>query len=53
MSDLSKFEIEKNTLSNYRLRNGEVLNGIAYDKVNKKFLLTGKLWGYFYEVNFK
>lgn len=53
MSLLIDYEINKNTLTIERLKDGEVLNGIAYDKVNKRFLLTGKKWGHFYEVSFK
>lgn len=31
--------------------NGEVLNGIAYNKLNKKLFLTGKYWPKLFEVN--
>lgn len=31
--------------------NGEVLNGIAYNKLNKKLYLTGKYWPKLFEVN--
>jgi glutaminyl-peptide cyclotransferase len=53
MSLLIDYEINKKTLSSERLNSGDVLNGIAYDKVNKRFLLTGKKWGHYYEVSFK
>jgi glutamine cyclotransferase len=53
MSLLVDYEINKKTLSIGRLNSGDVLNGIAYDKLNKRFLLTGKKWGHFYEISFK
>jgi glutamine cyclotransferase len=28
----------------------DVLNGIAWDKNNKRIVVTGKLWPYFYEI---
>jgi len=28
----------------------DVLNGIAWDKTNKRMVVTGKLWPYFYEI---
>lgn len=31
---------------------GEVINGIAYDKINSKFIVTGKHWSKFYQVSF-
>jgi glutaminyl-peptide cyclotransferase len=33
-------------------RNADVLNGIAYDRSTKTFLLTGKLWPKTFEVIF-
>lgn len=33
------------------LKADEVLNGIAYDKKNNIFLLTGKDWNSIYQVN--
>lgn len=33
------------------LQDGEVLNGIAYDKGSGKFLLTGKHWSKVYQVS--
>ncbi|WP_188935124.1 glutaminyl-peptide cyclotransferase [Puia dinghuensis] len=32
--------------------NGDVLNGIAYDRDNDKIYVTGKLWASIYQVNF-
>lgn len=40
--DLSALKSENN--------DGEVLNGIAYNKANKTFIVTGKNWKYMYEV---
>ena len=28
----------------------DVMNGIAYDSISDRFILTGKLWPYLYEV---
>lgn len=52
MQPLIDYEIKKNTLSYYDLNMGNVLNGIAYDKNKDVFLITGKMWGYFYELKF-
>ena len=32
------------------LKRDEVINGIAYSKESKKYILTGKKWSNFYEV---
>jgi glutamine cyclotransferase len=53
MTDLITYELDNFTLTNERLNSGEVLNGIAYDITSKKFLITGKKWGYYYLTNFK
>jgi glutamine cyclotransferase len=53
MQPLIDFEIKQNTLTDYNLRSGDCLNGIAFDPVNKNFLLTGKEWGFYYQVIFK
>lgn len=53
MSPLVQYEIKKNTLTLNDLYSGNVLNGITYNQVNKTFLITGKEWGYFYEVELK
>jgi len=34
----------------YRLENGAVLNGIAYDPVRKRLFVTGKLWPSIFEI---
>jgi len=52
MNALVDFERKKNTLTFSALSSGDVLNGIAYDANRDVFLLTGKRWGYFYEVKF-
>ena len=38
------------SLTENDLYSGNVLNGITYNEVNKTFLITGKEWGYLYEV---
>jgi len=53
MSPLVDFELRKGTLSSYALNSGDVLNGIAYDSKRDVFLITGKRWGFFYEVEFE
>jgi glutamine cyclotransferase len=34
----------------YRLEDGAVLNGIAYDSVHKRLFVTGKLWPSIFEI---
>ena len=36
----------------YIPKNGEVLNGIAYDSINKKIYITGKRWPKMFEATF-
>ena len=50
LNNLVKNEINSNTLNESRFNGGDVLNGIAYDANRKLFILTGKRWGHFYEV---
>lgn len=50
MNPLVDYEIKKETLSLAALASGDVLNGIAYDADRDVFLVTGKKWGFFYEV---
>lgn len=50
MNPLVEYEINNKTLTRAALGTGDVLNGIAYDKNRDVFLVTGKRWGYFYEV---
>lgn len=44
-------EIESKTLTMSRYREGEVLNGVAWNPEHKHFLITGKMWGHYYEVH--
>lgn len=46
--DLSSLSFECKT----RNPNAEVINGIAYDSINDKVLVTGKLWPTIYEIKF-
>ena len=47
-------EINNNNVTkDYLFDNGYVLNGIAYNKKNNTFLVTGKKWNNFYEIVFK
>ena len=41
------------SVNNRDLYVDEVLNGIAYNKINKKTYLTGKNWPVIFEVEFK
>ena len=46
--DLSSLSFECKT----RNPNAEVLNGIAYDSISNKVMVTGKLWPTIYEIKF-
>jgi glutamine cyclotransferase len=52
MNFLINEEFRSNTLNRLRLSSGDVLNGIAYNSSKKVFVVTGKKWGFYYEVNF-
>ena len=52
MKPLIDYEIKNGNLTNNRVNRGEVLNGIAYIPEKKSFILTGKLWNYYYEIIF-
>lgn len=51
LNHLKRSELEGITLTEERWYQGEVLNGIAFHPRTKTFLVTGKNWGYYYEVN--
>jgi len=53
MTDLAKYELHKNTLTQNYMINGDILNGITYIENAQVFLVTGKKWGYIYEIKFK
>ena len=53
MKNLVDSEIQAKTLTTNKLMNGDVLNGITYNKINNNFVVTGKKWGFYYEVNLK
>lgn len=44
-------EIDGSTLVEKGKNGGDVLNGIAYNKTNSKFYMTGKYWDKLFEVN--
>ncbi len=46
-------EIDCSEVTKVGKGNGDVLNGIAYNKINKKFYLTGKYWSSIFEVEFE
>ena len=52
LSNLVDFELKKDFFTQFEYERGKVLNGIAYDKNNKNFLVTGKQWGNFYIIKF-
>ena len=52
MKPLIDYEIKNGNLTYNRLGRGDVLNGIAYIPEKKSFILTGKLWNYYFEVIF-
>ncbi len=52
LGNLVDFELKKGFFTQFEYENGKVLNGIAYDKKNNNFLVTGKQWGNFYIIKF-
>ena len=52
MQPLIDYEQSKGKLTDQRLNHGDVLNGIVYIPEKKSFILTGKLWDYYYEIVF-
>lgn len=52
MQPLIDYEFNNGKLTQNRLNYGDVLNGIVYIPEKKSFILTGKLWDYYYEIMF-
>ena len=52
MQPLIEYELNNGKLTVIQLNIGDVLNGIAYIPEKNTFILTGKLWDYYYEVGF-
>ena len=52
MKPLIDYELKNGDLTNSRINRGDVLNGIAYIPEKKSFILTGKLWNYYFEIIF-
>jgi len=52
MKPLIDYEIKNGNLTTNRINRGDVLNGIAYIPEKKSFILTGKLWNYYFEIIF-
>ena len=52
MQPLIDYELKNGKLNNIRLNQGDVLNGIVYIPEKKSFILTGKLWDFYYEIIF-
>jgi len=52
MQPLIDYELENGKLTKNRLNGGDVLNGIVYIPEKKSFILTGKMWDYYYEIIF-
>lgn len=52
MQPLIDYEIKNGKLTQQRLERGDVLNGIAYIPEKKSYILTGKLWDFYYEIVF-
>jgi glutamine cyclotransferase len=52
MQPLIDYELENGKLTKNRLNGGDVLNGIVYIPEKKSFILTGKMWDYYYEIVF-
>jgi glutamine cyclotransferase len=53
MMNLIDFELKTNSLNNKDISQGASLSGITYDFNKKVFIITGKNWGHYYEVNLK
>ena len=52
LNELVNYELKKGILTKSRFNYGDVLNGIAYNSKKDIFLVTGKRWGYMYEITF-
>lgn len=52
MQPLIDYELKNGKLTNQRISTGDVLNGITYIPEKNTFIVTGKLWDYYYEVGF-
>jgi glutamine cyclotransferase len=52
MQPLIDYELENGKLTKNRLNGGDVLNGIVYIPEKKSYILTGKMWDYYYEIVF-
>ena len=54
LGNLLNFELKTNSLTVNEINKGFAnLSGIGYDKNRKGFLLTGRNWGHYYEVDLK
>ena len=53
MQPLYEYELNNGKLTMQEISIGDVLNGIAYIPEKNTFILTGKLWDYYYEIEFK
>ena len=52
MQPLIEYELKNGKLTIERINSGDVLNGIVYIPEKKSFIVTGKLWDFYYEVVF-
>ena len=52
LNELVNYELNKGILTQSNFRFGDVLNGITYNSEKNIFLVTGKRWGYMYEITF-
>lgn len=53
MMNLIDFELKTKSLNSKDISQGSALSGIAYDQNRKMFVITGKNWGHYYEVELK
>lgn len=51
LMNLINYELKMKSLSTNDIATGSILNGITYDERRKVFILTGRNWAYYYEVN--
>lgn len=47
---VSSYQFEELSKKEAKARHFEVLNGIAYNIESKAYLLTGKQWGFMYQI---
>jgi glutamine cyclotransferase len=52
MQPLIEYELNTGKLTHNLLDDGYVLNGITFNNINNTFIITGKMWDNYYEIQF-